>query len=60
MFYVSKNIRDVRHTSGHGMRVTCLFCEYAPDADICAVEIADHQPVSSSMIARAINDAVKK
>ncbi|KAM0290547.1 hypothetical protein ACHAO9_004905 [Fusarium lateritium] len=52
--------RDVRDISGHGTHVTSLLCEYAPDADIYVVKIADGQPVSSSIIACAINDAVKK
>ncbi|KAM0201902.1 hypothetical protein ACHAPA_005436 [Fusarium lateritium] len=58
--YVGTNTRDVRDTSGHGTHVTSLLCEYAPDADIYVVKIADSQPVSSSIIACAIDDAVKK
>ncbi|KAM0555886.1 hypothetical protein ACHAPJ_006288 [Fusarium lateritium] len=57
--YVGNKRKDVRDTSGHGTHVTSLLCGYAPDADIYIVKIAEYDPVSSSVIAEAINDAVK-
>ncbi|CEI60255.1 unnamed protein product [Fusarium venenatum] len=56
--YVGNDRKNVRDTSGHGTHVTTLLCEYAPDADIYIMKIAEYDPVSPSMVARAINDAV--
>ncbi|KAJ4252930.1 hypothetical protein NW762_010836 [Fusarium torreyae] len=57
--YVGNKRKDVHDTSGHGTHVTSLLCGYAPDADIYIVKIAEYDPVSSSIIAKAINDSVK-
>lgn len=57
---VGTNTRDARDNSGYGTHITSLLCEYAPDADIYVVKVADHQPVSLFIIACATNDDVKK
>ncbi|KAF4996328.1 hypothetical protein FGRMN_4579 [Fusarium graminum] len=44
----------------HGTHVTSLLCEYASDAHIYVIKVAHDKPVSSVIIAGAINDAVKK
>lgn len=49
--YVDGDQNSVRDVSGHGTHVTSLLLDYAPEADIYVMKIADNDPVPSTNIA---------
>ncbi|UNI24639.1 hypothetical protein JDV02_010372 [Purpureocillium takamizusanense] len=58
--YVDGDRNNACDLSGHGTHVTSLLLDYAPEADIYVIKIANNDPVPSSNIAVAINDVVRQ
>ncbi|KAF6830083.1 pfs domain-containing protein [Colletotrichum musicola] len=53
-----KTVKSVPDRNGHGTFIACLLLDYAPDVGLYVAKIADNDPTSPGVIAKAIDHAV--
>ncbi|KAF6823129.1 pfs domain-containing protein [Colletotrichum plurivorum] len=53
-------VRSVVDRKGHGTFAACLLLDYAPDVELYVAKIAENEPTSPRMVARAIDHAVSQ